>query len=289
MKRKRFRYWFEAGMALAGAAIIAINNLFIAGILPFLVPLINVIGGLVAILPPVLLVYTRYRIRKESERDFVSFLMDLSDSLNSGMTLPLALHQCTKRKYPALRKKVRKLSAQVDWGIPFDKALQTFAKDTRSDSIKRAVTTITETYRAGGRITDTLNSVTKSILAINKISEERKSSVYSQIMIIYIIFFVFIAILVVMDVMIFPSLPSVAVPGFMGNGMGSAPLPQKAMSEMLTYLIIIQGFFAGLVAGKMAEGSMVSGLKHSLFLAIAGYLIFATASQIEIPILSLGV
>jgi len=34
---------------------------------------------------------------------------------------------------------------------------------------------------------------------------------------------------------------------------------------------IIQAFFGGLVAGKMGEGTMNAGLKHSVILMASGY------------------
>jgi flagellar protein FlaJ len=36
-------------------------------------------------------------------------------------------------------------------------------------------------------------------------------------------------------------------------------------------MTLIQGFFSGLVAGKMGEGSVTSGLKHSVVMITAGY------------------
>jgi flagellar protein FlaJ len=36
-------------------------------------------------------------------------------------------------------------------------------------------------------------------------------------------------------------------------------------------MTIVQGFFGGLVAGKMGEGSISAGLKHSLIMMILGY------------------
>jgi flagellar protein FlaJ len=37
---------------------------------------------------------------------------------------------------------------------------------------------------------------------------------------------------------------------------------------------IIQAFFGGLVAGKMGEGTMSAGLKHSVILLACGYIAF---------------
>ena len=43
-------------------------------------------------------------------------------------------------------------------------------------------------------------------------------------------------------------------------------------ANIFRILIIIQGFFSGLVIGKLSEGSILSGLKHSIALVIIGSL-----------------
>ena len=278
----KFRYTLEAVAIAAGAAVLLIGNMVFSEVIPFLVPMLNIAGGMLIVIPPTLVIYGKYKVRRESERNFLSFLLDLANSMDSGMTLPQALQQCSKRRYAYLSKMVNKLAAQVDWGIPFDKALNNFAKSTYSPAIGRAVTTINETYRAGGKISDTLSSVTNSMVIMNKIQEERKSSIYSQTIMVYVIFFVFIAILVMMEVMVIPSMPSIGASGFFGSVGGS--VSDSLIKEMLTYLIIVQGFFAGVVTGKMAEGSMKAGLKHSFILVIAGYGIFTIASQFTMPV-----
>jgi hypothetical protein len=37
------------------------------------------------------------------------------------------------------------------------------------------------------------------------------------------------------------------------------------------YLLVAQGFFAGLVIGKLGEGSIKAGVKHSFILMIASF------------------
>ena len=45
------------------------------------------------------------------------------------------------------------------------------------------------------------------------------------------------------------------------------------ISNQFLYLIIAQGFFAGLIIGKLAEGTTKSGLKHSFILVITAFLV----------------
>jgi flagellar protein FlaJ len=274
----RMKYGFEIASVSGGLAMIALANLIVIDIIPFAVPIFNMMGGLLIVLPPVMSIYTRYSTKKEIEDQFISFIMDLNDSIDSGMTLPMALENCSKRDYLALSRHINVLVAQVNWGVPFRKALETFANGTRSKPIKRATSTIIETYRVGGKISDTLNSVSKSMITINKLDAERKSSVYSQVVTSYMIFFIFIFIMVVIQMFILPSLSSENISGVALSD--ATPLSADDYAQIFTAFIIIQGFFAGLVTGKMSEGSMQAGLKHSLILVFIGYMIFALSTQL---------
>ena len=276
-----FKYLHELIFVVVGALVIVVN-IFLLSYTPLLTEMLNLVGGLVAVLPSVWLFYARFKKRKVIEEQFLVFVQDLTQAINSGMTLPLALRHVSKRNYFALSPAVEKVAAQVDWGIPFEKALHIFAKKSGSLQIKRAVDTINKTYRVGGKIGNTLNAIGESLLTIEKITKERSASVHSQIITSYLIYFVFIVILVILQVFLVPSLVPQQLPGLPGSTV--TPL-QEMFSQSFINFILVQGFFAGLVTGKMAEGSLAAGIKHSLLLIIIGYTIFTFAGQIEIRIL----
>jgi flagellar protein FlaJ len=280
------RYFYETVSIIAGVAILLINVFVIIDIFPFIFPLLNVIGGIIAVVPSSWIFYKKYKTNKQIEQQFIVFIRDLTEAINSGMTLPMALKHCSKRNYLALSPYINHLTAQVDWGIPFKRALEIFAKKTKSVSIGRAVTTIIETYKVGGRVSDTLNAVGRSLIEIGKIREERTASVHAQIVTSYLIYFVFIFILVILQTFLIPALsppkiPGVAIGGALGTG---APIQTEIYTEGFINFIIVQGFFAGLVTGKMAEGSIVAGFKHSVLLIATGYTLFSFASQFQIKI-----
>lgn len=281
------KYLIEGVSISAGLGLITINLLYIAEANPIIGTVLNIIGALIAMVPPVLSFYSRFRIAKEIDEQFIVFLMDLTEAIDSGMTLPMAMKHCAKREYRSLTPHIRSISAQVDWGISFRDALNIFSKKVTSVPIKRAIGTILETYEVGGKITDTLKAVGGTLIEINKIKEERTVSVHSQILTSYLIFFVFIFILVVLQTFLLPALSGGDIPGVGGSGMESS-IPIEVYSQGFMNFIIIQGFFAGLATGKMAEGSIVAGLKHSVVLIIIGYTVFSFAGQITLPFFPSG-
>jgi hypothetical protein len=62
--------------------------------------------------------------------------------------------------------------------------------------------------------------------------------------------------------------------GAVGAGVSSAAkLSPEEISSLFLYLLIAQGFFAGFVIGKLSEGTLRAGVKHSFILTIAAWLI----------------
>ena len=274
---------FEIIFIVIGAVILLLNFLYISSLFPFITPLVNVIGALIAIVPPFLIFYGKYRISKEIEEQFIIFITDLTGSIDSGMTLPIALKHASRKNYRSLTPFVKEIQSKVDWGIPFEKALTIFAGKINSTPIKRSVSTIIETYKVGGKISDTLKAIGKSLIEIGKIKQERSASVQSQIVTSYLIFFIFIFILIILKAFLIPALGTMEAPT-LGELQSGPAVPVELYAQTFVNFILVQGFFAGLATGKMAEGSIVGGIKHSIVLIVIGYTIFSLLGQIEIAL-----
>ncbi len=274
----------EIASVIAGVGILVLNNLYLAELLPFVAPFLNVIGGLIAVGPPLLIFYNRYQRRRTIDSQFLVFMADLTESLNSGMTLPLALEYISSRNYLSLSSLVNDLAAQVDWGIPFQTALRTFSRKSQSLTIQRAVTTIVEAYNIGGKLANTLSAINESLISIEKIKKERSASVHAQIVTGYLIFFIFIGIIVILNTFLLPALAAPTAVGISDVGLPgatSASQFSEIFKQSFINFIVIQGLFAGLATGKMAEGSLIAGVKHSILLIAIGYTVFSFAVQFQ--------
>jgi hypothetical protein len=64
-----------------------------------------------------------------------------------------------------------------------------------------------------------------------------------------------------------------------GIGLAPTQIPQTEIAaeykNLFRNLILIQGLFAGLTIGKMVEGAMVGGIKHSIIMMVVGGVIFS--------------
>ncbi len=243
------------GISLALLNLIVFSSLTLSMVSIFIIPL-----------GPFFYQYRKYRERKELEERFPDFLRDVAQNIRTGMTIPQAIKATKNTYYGALTPYIKKMVVKIDWGVPFDKILTDFANQT-TKSLRRTISTIIDTHKGGGDIADIFDSVGKSIIEINRINKERSSIIYNQMLTGYIIFFVFIGVLIVMQTYLIPNLqtfsaPEVGLESFEGLGVFYA--------DVFRIIIIIQGFFSGLIIGKLSEGSMISGLKHSIFLVMIG-------------------
>ena len=247
-----------------------ILNFFVFSFEGKLKSIINLLASLSILLPTFLMRYYVYRREREIETRFPDFLRDIADGINSGMTLPQAIKHVMKNDYGILSKYVKQIGVQIDWGIPFEKVFKEFAEKTGNRVIKRAVSTIIETHRSGGRISDTLTAVTETLIEIGKIRKERLAHVYSQILTGYMIFFVFLGIMVLIIKFI---LPGIILPGTEEIS-PAQEIDTEFYRAMFLYLTLIEGAFSGIAIGKMSEGTIVAGIKHSLILCSIGYAVF---------------
>ncbi|HLD15319.1 MAG TPA: type II secretion system F family protein [Candidatus Nanoarchaeia archaeon] len=215
--------------------------------------------------------------QKEIEFYFLEFTRNLVESIKSGISIPRSILHVSNKDYGALTPFVRKLSGQIELGIPVRKALVTFANDTENNIIIRAVSIVNEAERSGGDIRDVLDSIVDSVFNVKKLKLERKASVFSQIVQGYIVFFVFIGIMLILQLWLFPKLTGLSTS--IDSGVGGITIKDSGLDfdKIFFALILIQGFFAGIMIGKFSEGTLKQGLIHSLILMTSAALIVTTA------------
>ena len=221
----------------------------------------------------------------EIEEKFLEFARSLEETVRSGIPIPKAIIEISDAHYGPLSPYVKKLARDIQWGIPMRESMMNFARRTKNNIIKRSITIVIEAEQSGGNIQDVLAAVTASVLQIKKIKEERRTNTFSQMLQGYIVFFIFVGIMVVLQIYLLPQLSEISGTALAGIGSISSILEPKTevpstinFDLIFTFLILVQGFFAGLLIGKFAEGNYKVGLKHSLILMLFGYLIFTAVT-----------
>jgi len=263
-----------AGVIIAGVSIAIFRG---NGLMYFLL----VISLIIAILPFVLDLILVQGEQKEKEEKFLFFVRDLVENVRSGTPVSRSIMNLKKRNYGSLSPHIEKLANQLSIGMTLTDSLIVFSKDTESKVISRAVGLISEAERAGGKIETILESVASSINQIEILRKERKAAISNLVTQGYIIFMVFIVIMLVLEFKILPLVSSLGdTDGFGARiGVDVGPSDAQDLSMPLFIMILVQSLFAGLVIGKISEGSIRDGIKHS-FILLTITLLTVTGSRV---------
>jgi flagellar protein FlaJ len=257
------RYIVSTAVALL---IILADVLFLRGEKIFL--LLFVLGLIVLVLPFILALRAESEVEKENNQKFLEFVRNIVENVKAGTPISISIMNVKNQDFGTLSPYVKKLANQVAIGIPVKQALLNFSNYVGSSVIKKAVSLISEADRAGGDIEEILESVSASVNEVEKLKKERKASISNLVVQGYIIFFIFVIIILIMQIKIIPLTAQISQ---------SADFDPGKLTRPLFYLLIAQGFFAGLVIGKLAEGSIKAGIKHSFVTVVVSLLIYSLA------------
>jgi len=265
-------HWLGIGIGLMGmlGSVLIFKG---SNLLYFLL----VISLIVGVLPFMISFLLGQSKQKEREEKFLEFVRDLVETVRSGTPISKAVVNLRNRNYGSLTPHIRKLANQLSIGITLTVALQNFAKDTKSRVISRAVSLISEAERAGGKIDTILDSVAESVNQIEQLRKERKAAVSNLVTQGYLIFIVFIIIMLVLEFKILPLVSTLQGGSGLSVSVGSVNPDQFSMP--LFVMLLVQSFFAGLVIGKISEGTIKAGLKHS-FILVALTLLITTGAKV---------
>jgi len=264
-------HWF----GIVAGVLVAVGSFVVFGgnrLLYFLL----VISLLIMALPFAISFLMRQSKQKEKEEKFLEFTRDLVENVRSGTPISKSIVNLRGRNYGTLSPHINKLANQLSMGIVLTKAFEVFSGETKSPVISRAVSLISEAERAGGKIDTILDSVARSVNQIEQLKKERKYAVSNLVTQGYLIFLVFIVIMLVMEFKILPLVSDLQ--GGEGLSVGVSNVDPDKFSMPLFVMLLVQSFFAGLVIGKISEGTVGSGFKHS-FILIALTLLVTTGAR----------
>ena len=269
-------------IGIVSSLVIILLSLFLMNTKVFF--LIFGIGVLVGIFPFVFSIVQETKIATEKEEMFLEFARNLVESVKTGTPVSKSIINIKNKSYGVLSENIKKLANQISLGIPLSFALSIFAKDVNNKTISRALTLIGQSEKSGGEIGEILESVAKAVSMSDKLKKERKAIISALVVQGYIIFFVFMVIILVMQFKIIPMISGISGSGEIAGGIAGfggiigGATGQEEVSSSFLYLLLIQGFFSGLTIGKLSEGNIKAGIRHSFTLMMISFLVSAGAT-----------
>jgi flagellar protein FlaJ len=219
----------------------------------------------VFVFPSAMLNYVDYKWKKAVDEHLPDLFRSIVQAQETGMTLPQAIEEASKRDYGPLTEELKKMASQISWGMSFEESLLSLGKRVNTVLMQRTVPMIIEASRSGGRVEKVFDPMGKFIQTTLLLDKERRTQTRPYIAIIYVAFFVFLFTIVLLFKSFFANMQGLSV-------LATAAMPQSTLERIFFHMTSIQAFFGGLVAGKMGDGTIRAGLKHSLVLMLCGYM-----------------
>jgi flagellar protein FlaJ len=159
--------------------------------------------------------------------------------------------------------------------VPIDEVLLNFGKEVKSKTISRIVASVVEAHKFGGNIADTFQSLSNVAIEIDRLRKERIGYLHAQMITGYLIFFIFLGVIIGIERFLMPGLSQASNVALSATGTQAQQTDLGPFfKNLFRDLIIIQGVLSGLAVGKMGEGSLLAGIKHSFFMSFIGGLVF---------------
>jgi archaeal flagellar protein FlaJ len=211
---------------------------------------------------PAAAVHMRLSKKKNSmEQGVNSFLRDLTEVRKTGLSPEKCIESLSRRDYGAFSKELRKISAEISWGIPIKRVMMDFLRRTKSWMVQIVMFLLVETIDVGGGTISMVESLARFNNLTQEVEKEKKMSVRPYVMMPYLASILLVATTIMM--MSFST-------GF-GAQTGVAAGPPKDLGLMQTIFmtsVIFHSYLIGIVAGKISEESIASGFKHASILVI---------------------
>jgi len=229
-----------------------------------------------------------YTSKKQSEllaieRRLPDFLRDVAEAGRFGMTLADAIVVASSGRYGKLTPEIKRMAAQIEWGVPASETLRMFAERINTPLVARVVTIVIKASDAGGSVADVLSMVAHDTKEEQLSQQEREIQMSTYLAVIYISFFVFLVTIIILQLTFLPKIrlagTNVALAaeeagiegGVGGSDLDVTAIPAIEIAFFLSSMIHAIG--DGAMAGVLQNGSVPNGLRHSVIMLIMGFVI----------------
>ncbi len=236
--------------------------------------------GLMAICGPYGFYTThKYNKTKAIESRLPDFLRDVAEAGRFGMTLAEAIKVASHGRYGGLTPEIRRMAAQIDWGVPAAEAIRLFAERVNTPLVKRMMSIIIKANDAGGSVADVLTMVAHDARETMLTQNERKIAMATYTVVIYISFMVFIATIFILNVTFLPKMVEAGNQVSAGAANIGQALPVNIDVTVVSTIqlifivaVVIHAFGDGILAGVLQDGRIQNGMRHSFIMLLIGIL-----------------
>jgi len=255
---------------IAVAVLMVLTNFLGITPIPFLAPLPTIIDLPTAVAisliitsaPPAIIQLRTSAEKASTEKGVTLFLQDLTETRKTGLAPEKCIETLSNREYGSFSKHLKKITAELSWGISLRKVFLDFMKRTKSWATQIVMFLLVETVDVGGGTIAMIESLAKFCTTTQQVEKEKKMSVKPYIMMPY-----FAALMLVSTTIMMLTFTTKTV-GLAGPGSSTGAMDLDSLMMIFSTSVIIHSYLIGLVGGKISEESIAAGFKHSALLTL---------------------
>lgn len=220
--------------------------------------------------------YIKMKKKKDIQDQLPDFLREISSSTASGMTVFDAITSAAEADHGKLTPEIKRMSAQLSWGISVHDALNNFAKRINTDAVKRMTITINKALEIGGNTASVFEAAAKEIDQTKRVEMQRKAEMSMYSIVIFISFFVFLAVILVINKTIFSAIFDLQdqMAGQSIGNMQIARIDKDLLKYTFFSFVMVQSIGGGLLGGFMMDGRLSSGVRFGFVLVLISFFVF---------------
>jgi flagellar protein FlaJ len=223
--------------------------------------------------------FHEYQQRRERsiERRFPDTLNTLSSANYMGIPMTEALELVARWTTGALASELRKIRNDIDWNEDVSRALAGAANRLDIPQVSRSLKLVADAAHATGDMSRILSVAAEDARNRHRLERARRRAMSSYLGIVIIGFFVYLMVVVLIDTSYLGPIArqSADVPADSGLPISFTRIPVDTYRALFFHSALIQGFGSGLLAGKLADNDVLSGLKYGIGLVALAAIVFA--------------
>lgn len=274
--RRRAIYLAATGAVVAADGGVAAANLYL-GVplpLPLLSALLLVGVGIFSVPGGIDWLFSRWRTKIDDA--LPTFLSDVTSGVKTGFSLTRSLELAADNDYGPLTKELKRMRAQLSWGVSFEDVVRSELNRLDSRTARRTFGVLLEANRSGGKVEEMLEAIQAHTMELHQIEMEIRTALRPFAMTTYIAVFIFLGIAIVLVNTFFASLINTqsSAPGGAVAFQGLQGISLATIKSAFLQIGLVEAVIGGLGAGKLGEASFAAGVKHVVILVVATVLAF---------------
>lgn len=240
-----------------------------------------VVVPLLILLTP-LAVFHELKERRQSKivNRFPDKLNSIADANKMGLSFTESLKQTSKTSTGFLADELETTYNDIRWNADTDYALAKFANRVDVPEITRTIKLIIEARAATGEVHRVLKIAANDAKARLDLRKQRHLQASQHLSIIVLAFFVYLFILLTLDrsfiqpISVEIGSASIDTSEFQGGAVPIEEIPVNKYRMLFFHSVVVQAIGNGVVAGKIANDKVLSGLKYSVVFLLLGTIAF---------------